>query len=319
MLKTILRMRQKLKHRLRLWENLPGNLRGVIWILIAGALYTVMVTLIKIAGQTIHITEILLIRQVLMIIFVSPVIIKNFPGSMHTSRLDLQLLRIVCAISAMLLGFTAVVHLPLADVTTIGFGKTFFISIAAIFILGETMGPRRWLAVIVGFVGVIIVAQPSGHEAINIYGLMAIAGSLFAGLTSVIIRKLTRTDKPVTILSYQAIGVGLFMTLPAIWFWKTPDFYEASLLFAIGAVSVATQLTNIHGYRAGEATAIAPLEYMRLLYATILGLAIFGDWPETHVFLGAAIIIASAIYTVRRENAKQTDNSSSGQKIVGKD
>ncbi|MGI9568339.1 MAG: DMT family transporter, partial [Desulfobulbia bacterium] len=202
MLKSLVKIKQRFVHRLRWWENLPGNLRGAVWILIAGALYTVMVTLIKIAGQTIHITEILLIRQVLMMILISPVIIRNFPGSMQTFRLDLQLLRIVCAISAMLLGFTAVVHLPLADVTTIGFGKTFFISIAAIFILGETMGSRRWAAIVVGFIGVIIVARPSGHEAINIYGLMAIAGSLFAGLTSVIIRKLSRTDKPVTILSY---------------------------------------------------------------------------------------------------------------------
>ncbi len=304
--------------QVRWWESLPGSLRGTVWILIAGALYTIMITLIKLAGQTIHITEILLVRQALMMLLVSPVIISNFPASLQTSRLDLQITRVICAISAMLLGFTAVVHLPLADVTTIGFGKAFFVSIAAIFILAETVGLKRWLAILVGFVGVIIVAQPSGYGAINMYGLMAIVGSLFAGLTTVIIRKLTRTDKPITILSYQAIGVGLFMTPPAIWYWKTPNAFETSLLLAIGAVSVATQLANIHAYRAGEASAIAPLEYMRLLYATILGLVIFGEWPDMNVFFGAAIIIGAAVYTIRREADAKTGHLSLNKEKAGK-
>lgn len=263
-----------------------------------------MIALIKITGQTIHITEILLFRQTLMIIIVLPIILKNFPDALKSSRVDLQLVRVACAISAMLLGFTAAIHLPLADVTTIGFAKAFFVTIGAIFILSEVVGIRRWLAIIVGFIGVIIVAQPSGGGAISVYGVMAIAGSGFAGITSVIIRKLSQTDRPVTILSYQAICVGLFMIPPAIWYWKTPNTQELVFLIAIGATSVITQFTNILAYRAGEATVIAPLEYVRLLYATILGFLIFSDWPGVNVFAGAAIIILAAFYTVRREAKK---------------
>ncbi|MGI9380129.1 MAG: DMT family transporter [Methyloligellaceae bacterium] len=291
----------RLKHR---WGKLPGNLRGILWSLASGAGYTIMIALIKIAGQTIHITEILLFRQSLMLIIVSPVILRSFPDALKSSRIDLQLVRVVCAISAMLMGFTAAIHLPLADVTTIGFAKAFFVTIGAIFILSEVVGIRRWLAIIVGFVGVIIVAQPSGGGAISIYGLMAIAGSGFAGITSVIIRKLSQTDRPVTILSYQAICVGLFMIPPAIWFWKTPSNEELVLLIAIGVLSAITQFTNILAYRAGEATVIAPLEYVRLLYATIIGFLVFSDWPGVNVFAGAAIIILAAFYTVRREAKK---------------
>lgn len=287
--------------RTAVWNAIPGNVRGGIWMLIAAALFAAMVAMIKAAGETLHVTEILFFRQIFMIMLVLPVIARGFPEVLTTKRLDLQLIRIVSALTAMLLSFTAVMHLPLADVITIGFAKTFFITIFAIVILSETVGIRRWSAMAVGFVGVLVVAGPEGGESLNIYGLMAIGGAAAAGLVMVIIRKLTRTDKPVTILTYQAIGIGLLTLPPTIWFWKTPTLDELLLLIAIGAVSLVGQMSNIYAFRAGEASAIAPLDYLRLFYATIFGLIWFDEWPEPKVFIGAAIIIGAAFYTMRRE------------------
>jgi len=102
---------------------------------------------------------------------------------------------------------------------------------------------------------------------------MRLAGAATAGFVMVIIRMLTKFDQPVTIMSYQAIGVGLLMAAPAIWFWTTPTLVEVGLLVAIGAISVVTQMCNIYAFRAGEASAIAPFDYMRLLFAIVLGLA----------------------------------------------
>lgn len=285
----------------RRWALIPGNVRGALWLLAASALFSVMVALIKLAGQTLHVTEILLFRQIVMTMIAAPAVLSGLPGSLKAARPDLQILRIVFAVMAMLLSFTAFIHLHLAEAITIGFARTFFITIFAILILHELVGMRRWAAMIVGFAGVIVVAKPSIIDGLNIYGFMAIGGAACAGLVMVIIRLLARTDKPLTILTYQAVGVGLLMIPPAIWFWKTPTPGELLLLAGIGILGALAQMANIYAFRAGEASAIAPLDYTRLVWVTGFGLVLFGEWPGPHVFIGAAIIIAAGIYTMYRE------------------
>lgn len=289
-------------HRLQAqWKTIPGNVRGGLWMILATFFFTVMITLIKIAGQRLHVTEVLFFRQLTMMALAMPAIIGGYPGSVVSARPGLQVARVAAAFCAMTMGFTAVIHLPLATATTLAFGKTFFMTVLAMLILGEVVGPRRWLALIVGFVGVIIVAWPSPGESLNIYTVFAIASAACVGVVMILIRTLSQVDQPVTILSYQALGVGLLMLPPTIWFWKTPTLEEAILLFAIGAVSALAQMCNIFGLRAAEASAVAPIDYTRLLYAVIFGWLIFSEWPEPRVFVGAGLIVAAAAYTLHRE------------------
>jgi len=266
--------------------------------------FSVMVALIKIVGQTLHVTEVLLFRQLTMLAIAAPVILSAFPRSLYTARPALQVFRILIAFFSMLLGFTAVIHLPLAEATAISFAKTFFTTVLAIFFLGEIVGARRWGAVIVGFLGVLIVAWPSGQGALNIYGALAIISAGCVGCVVIIVRKLSQVDLPITILTYQAIGVGLLMTPPAFWFWRTPTYNELILMAAIGCLSVVGQYCNILGLKAAEASAAAPMDYARLVYSLILGFWLFGEWPEPRVFLGAAIVIAAAVYTLHRERIR---------------
>lgn len=295
-------MRDRLATRLRWWAQLPGNLRGGIYMLFATAAFVAMATLVKIAGQTLHIAEILLFRQAFMMVFVLPVILRDVPGAFTTHHPWLHVLRILFATGALIMGFLAFIHLPLADATTISFAKPLFVTMFAILLLSEQVGRRRWAALIVGFIGVLIVTRPGLAEAtVSIYGFYAMAGAACAAMVMVLIRKITQSDRPVTILAFQAIGVGFAVAIPAVIFWKTPSLNELVLLGAIGAVSIFAQLGNILAYRAGEASAVAPVEYTRLLYAVAAGYVIFGDWPDWIVFVGAAIIIGSSFYTMRRE------------------
>ena len=284
------------------WARIPANVRGGLWILASAGLFTVMAALIKLAGKTFHVTEILLFRQFFMLLLILPVVIGNYPDSLQTKRADLQILRIVAALLAMLLSFTAFIHLPLAEVITISFSRTFFITIFAILMLHEIVGLRRWSAMIIGFGGVLIVAQPSVAAGMNAYGLMAIGGAACAALTMIIIRLLTRTDKPITILSHQAIGIGVLMIAPAIWFWKTPTLAQLALLAAIGVISAISQLCNIYGLRAAEASATAPLDYTRLIWAILFGIILFGEWPSANVYAGAVIIVSAGLFTMYREH-----------------
>jgi drug/metabolite transporter (DMT)-like permease len=209
---------------------------------------------------------------------------------------------------AMFGGFTAVVHLPLAEATALGFAKSFFITIFAIVFLHEVVGMRRWSAIIVGFAGVLIMLRP-GVDGVSIYGILAVVGAAAGGLVMILIRYLSRFDKPVTILVYQTVFVGLLVLPIALYQWVWPTPREALILVAIGLVSMLGQICNIRAFAAGEATAIAALDYTRLLWAAIIGFVVFAETPSATTLIGAATIIGASIYTVWRESKR-------GQKLA---
>ena len=287
----------------RAFFALSDNLKGAATIMVAALGFTLMITLIKLAGERLHITQILFLRQSMMTLIVLPSILSHFPGCLRTARLDLQLLRVAAALVAMLCGFTAVIHLPLAEATALGFAKAFFVTIFAILILRERVGPRRWAALAVGFAGVMVMVRP-GSEAFDPIALYAVAGAAGAGLVMVIIRLLSRTDRPITILSYQAILVGLAVAAPAAWYWVWPTPYEWGLVAAIGIVSYGAQMLNIYAYKWGEASLMASLDYVRLLWATLIGWLVFSTLPGVWTWVGAGIVIGAALYSVNRERMK---------------
>ena len=291
---------------------MPDNLKGIATILVAAIGFSTMVALIKFAGQNLHVTQILFIRQLVMVLIVLPGIISHFPESLKTSRLDLQIYRIIGALIAMLFGFYAIIHMPLAEATAIGFAKSFFVTIAAIIILKENVGPRRWIAVLIGFVGVIIMVQP-GTDGFNIISIYALIGSASAGLVMVIIRKLSQTDTPTTILTYQAIAVGVIVAIPAWYYWKSPSLNEWILLIAIGIISYGAQMLNVYAYKWGEASLLASIDYIRLLYSTAFGYFLFSQVPGPYTWIGSAIIISASIYTIYRERKHKQNFARSPQ------
>jgi len=276
------------------------NLKAAAVLLAAGLFFSAMTALIKLLGENLHVAQILFVRQCVMTAIVLPMIVRGFPGVLATERPGLQLVRIGLALAAMFLGFTAVVHLPLAEATAIGFAKSFFVTLFAVWMLSETVGWRRWSALAIGFAGVVIMIRP-GAAGFGIYGLMAIGGAASAGLVMVIIRILSRTERPTTILTWQAVGVGLATAVPAAIYWRWPTPVEWALLLAMGAVSYVAQMLNIMAFKWGEASVIAPFDYIRLLYATLFGFALFSVLPDANTWIGAAVIVAASVYTLHRE------------------
>lgn len=282
------------------FRKLPGNARGAIWVVIAGLFFTVMTALIKSIGDTIPVVQILLFRQIVMTFTVMPLLIAGFPDILKTNHPRLHLTRVLFAIIAMTCGFTAVVHLPLAEATALGFAKSLFVTIFALILLREVAGPRRWFAVMVGFAGVLVMVKP-GPDGLNLYSLFAVAGAASAAAVMVIIRKVSQFDRSVTILSYQAILVGALMVPPTMIYWVTPSPREWLVMAAIGVLSVFGQLANIQGFKEGEASAVAPMDYTRLVFAALIGFLIFSETPDLTTAAGAALIIATSLYTVRAE------------------
>jgi drug/metabolite transporter (DMT)-like permease len=288
------------------FHRLPDNLKGIAFLMLASFVFTLMALLIKLLGQHLHITQILLVRQIGMTIMVAPAILRNFPGSLRSERPGLQLIRVLFALVAMLGGFTAIIHMPLADATAIFFAKSFFITIFAVLFLAETVGVYRWSAVLVGFVGVMIMLQP-GTENFSIYGLGSLIGAAGAAAVMILLRLLSRIDSADTIMTYGALGVGVVMILPGMYFWQQPTATEWVLLVAVSVVSYFAQKCNIFAYKFGEASLLASLDYVRLLWASLFGFLIFDQFPGLSTWIGAALVIAAAIFMIYRETRRKRD------------
>ena len=241
------------------WLGLPANARGALWVT-AGTMvfaFNETDTLVKALGGTIHPIEMAFFRYCVGALLLVPVFWRAGFGAMSTRRLPLLIGRGVLAGIGQAGAFYAVVHLLLADATAIQFSRPLFMTLLAVFILGEAVGWRRWAATAIGFGGVIVMVR-------------------------------------------QLTGVGCFVA-PAIWVWRTPVAEEWLLRVAIGVCTTAAMVCYVRGLAAGEASIVAPMEYTRLIYAAFLGYFLFAEVPVIWTWIGAAIIVGSALYIARRE------------------
>jgi drug/metabolite transporter (DMT)-like permease len=288
----------------RRWLELPGNVQGSLIILVASLVVVVMISFIKQVGQTIPVVEVLFIRQILVLVIISPAIIKDIDSVFVTRVLRYHFLRGLMSVFAMFTMFTAIVYLPLAEVTAISFVRTLFTTLLAIIFLKEVVGIRRWISVIVGFIGVLVIVRPD-TENINVYALYAMASAFFVSGISIVMRKLSQIENPSTIMAYQSIFVTLCMGGPAIYSWVTPTYEEAVIILMIGALMSLSQWLFIQAFKVGEAAAIAPMEYARLIFATAIGIIFFAEIPTVWTLVGASIIVASTLYTMHRNTLKK--------------
>lgn len=289
---------------LQRFDALPDNLKGATILVFAAVLFTLGVALIKYAGERLPVIQLLFLRQLGMLVMLSPALASNFPENIRTHRPWLQLIRVVFALIALLGGFTAVVNMPLAEATALGFAKSFFVTVFAVLILKERVGPYRWGAIVIGFIGVALMLKP-GTSGYSIYGIYAIAGAASAGLVMVIIRLLSKTETSTSIIGFQVFGVGLVTLIPAMMQWVAPTPLEWLIIVAIGVISFFAQKANIYAYKHGEASLLASLDYVRLLFATVLGYFLFQQLPQLSTWLGAGIIIVAAVFTVYRESKRE--------------
>lgn len=290
---------------IRRWNSLTGNVRGSILIIIGTFVGTLMVSCIKVLGQRIPVVEILFMRQVVLLLVIAPMMVRNFPGVFVSRHRKLHFIRVGVSSIAMITGFTAFVHLPLAEATTIGFARTLFTTVLAVLILHETVGLRRWSATALGFIGVVVVVQP-GSDSFSLYALAAILSAFLVALLMIFLRTLSQVDKPITIMSYQAVFLTFILAAPALYFWVTPTWTELVLVIVAGTLMSVMQWLNIQAYKVGEAAAIAPMDYFRLFFATLIGIWFFSEIPTIWTFVGAGIILLSTAYTMHRNSIRKS-------------
>jgi len=223
--------------------------------------------------------------------------IKNF---YYTKRPGLHFLRCFFGLIALLAIFTALRNLPLATVVSISFAAPIFTTILSIFLLSEKVGLFRWLAVIVGFIGIIIITEP-GFTSLNIYFIYPLIFCLGMSYVAITIRQLS-TSEPVWLISLYfsaTITLASFFTIP--YGWIMPDIKDLILLMSIGILGGAANLWLSQSYKFSEVSLVTPLKYLALVFAIIFGYFIWNEVPSIKTLTGAFLVIASSIIIFRRE------------------
>jgi len=242
------------------------------------------------------------------------------PGldALKTGRLPLHLFRGVAGFGSMLLVFTAFGLLPIADAVAISFATPLFLTALSVPMLGEKVGVHRWSAVIVGFLGILLMARPTGAGA-SLGFLAAAASALLNAVILVTVRRLGRTEAPVTIIFYQAF-VGTIASAMLLPFgWKAPTAADFLAFAGLGLFGIVGHFFLTQGFRYAAATVVGPFNYTGLIWATLFGYVIWHDLPGPSTILGGLVVIASGIYIFYRETRRQVAVVRAGPPHPGSD
>lgn len=201
---------------------------------------------------------------------------------------------------AMTCGFSALRRLPLTDATAFQFASPLFMTAMSALVLGETVGRHRWAAVLVGFVGVLIMTRPSGH--MNVAGVsLALAGAVGAAGAAVTIRQISDTERGATIVFYFTLGGTLLGLAGCLVDWTTPDPLTLAMLVLGGLVGGVGQILTTEAVTVAPVGVVAPFDYTQLIWATAFGFLIWGELPHAATVAGALVVAASGVYILHRE------------------
>lgn len=286
------------------FSRLGPPLQGVAMMILAALLLTFNDALSKYLTQTYSVGQVIALRQLCAMAVIVPYIhyVTGWRAVRVNNRSGVGV-RALCFIATtgfIVLSFSL---LPLALVTAIAFASPIFVVAFSHLILREQVGVRRWLAVLSGFVGVLVIVRPAGagFESALILPVLA---ALAAGLRDTVTKHLQKTDTSIAILFWSSLAViaAAFLTAPFGWQWVTPA--AAAWLALNGALNAAAHFLMIDALRLGDASLVAPFRFTGLLWATILGLVFWGQFPDGWTFAGAAILIAAGIYIIERSPKK---------------
>lgn len=276
------------------------TLLGAVLLTISWVFFTTEMVTVRLLSEDLSIAQIGVFRQATQALVMLPVVFWTRGKILHTMRFRTHIARAGCSVGGMYLFYLAFALLPLALATTLTFLQAMFIITLAALMLGETIGPRRIFAVIVGFIGVLIVMRP-GIAAFDPGMLVALTGAFVAALLIIITRSLSATEGRLTIMLFSAcMGLAL-ISLPAAFTWQTLEYEHLPLLALVGAAGTTGQFLMVGAYQVAEASALAVVDYVRLIFAVAAGYVMFSEVPGLWTCIGAAVILGAVGYATHRE------------------
>jgi drug/metabolite transporter (DMT)-like permease len=284
-------------------DRLPGPARAGLWMSLSSFGYAGSAAIVKHLSDTLPIFEIAFFRNLFGLMFMLPWLLRTGIAALRTDRLPMHALRGMLSAINMWCMFAAFAIAPIADVSAISFLMPVIGSLLAVMFFRERSSPARWLAVLAGFAGALIVIRP-GMSGFNAGLLFAVVAVLAGSIVAMMIKTLVRTDGPDTVVVYLFVSHVVYSAIPMVVVWRTPDVPALLWLVALGWLGMVVQRCFNRGMAAADATVALPFNFSRLVWAALFGWLLFAEFPDGWTWLGGAAIFLSSVWLVRMGAAK---------------
>ena len=280
--------------------KLPNSLRGASYMVLSACFFAITAGLIRFATSEVHPFEAAFLRSFSGFLFMLPLVIGTGLGSFQIKRPKLHILRGIISGFGTLLWSSALALLPVGEAVALNFTAPLFATMMAPFILHEVVRARRWLACGLGFLGVIIMLRP-GLEVVSLGALLSIGSAGAIACNMIIIRIISQHDNARIVVLTFTFFTSLVSFVPAVFVWQTPSWTILGALVLCGLLATLAHLLLTRAMAIAEMSAIAPLDFVRLLFAAGVGFIWFSEVPDFWSAIGAIVIAGSAVYIARHE------------------
>jgi drug/metabolite transporter (DMT)-like permease len=275
-------------------------LKAVGFMVCSAAMFACMAVMIRLASSQLHAFEIAFFRNFFGFVFAVPLLVHHGLGILKTDKLSLYVGRCLIGIVSMLCGFYAIVHLPLAKAVTISYSTPLFVTILAVLFLGEMVRLRRWTAVFLGFIGVLVIMWP-GAETFDANTLVALTAAVLSAIVAISIKVLSRTEKPDAIVLWTTMLWVPLSLVPALFVWTWPTGWTWAWIIGAGFFGTAGHMFWTRALKRGDASMLTPISFMQVPFVAVLAWWLFDETVTGWTAAGAAIIFVANAYIAHRE------------------
>jgi drug/metabolite transporter (DMT)-like permease len=275
-------------------------LAGIAWMLVTGLLFVCVTGIVRYLGSDMPAIEAAFIRYAFGLVLVAPMLWRLVRRPPAARLMTLYAARGMVHGIAVMLWFFAMARVPIAEVTAIGYTAPIFVTIGAAVFLGEKLHARRIAAVVIGFLGTLVILRP-GFESISLGQLAQLAAAPLFAVSFLIAKKLTDREDPTIIVAMLSLVCTLVLLPGAILQWRAPSAEEVSWLALVAVFATAGHYTLTRAFRAAPITVTQPVGFLQLVWASLLGIVAFGEALDPFVFAGGGVIVTAATYISHRE------------------
>lgn len=260
-----------------------------------------MHALVSKVSQDLPPIEVAFFRNLFGFIVLMPALVRSRFSAFRTTRLHLHAVRGGINSISMMMFFTALAITPLAQATALAYTAPLFMTIGAVFFLGETLRARRIAALVIGFIGALIVLRP-GLVPLDLGPILVVSSAVLWAVSMIDIKILSRTDSSLTIATYMLVFVTPITFIAALFVWQTPSWENLGWMFVLGGLGSIGHLLFAESFKLADTTVLMPLDFTKMIWAAVLGFMFFGQVPDMWTWIGGTVIFASATYISYREH-----------------
>lgn len=283
------------------YRRLPGQARGLLLVVVSTVAFAAMQALIRYTTRTEHPFEVVFFRNLFGLVALSPLFLRHGLAVFRTRRLHHHAFRNGIHLGSMMMFFYGVSLTPLATVSALSFTSPLFAALLAVVLLRERIRARRIAALVIGFIGALIIIRP-GFIELQPGSLMVLGSSFIWGVVMINIKALGTSESSLTSTAYMAVMMTPLSIIPALFHWSWPAPGTIGCFAAMGALGTLAHISLAQAFREAEATAVLPADFLRMLWASLFGFVFFGEVPEALVWVGGAMIFGATIYIAYRES-----------------